>query len=118
MDTPETLTDYLKGKTCEGFKPVPRYSLAGDMFEVYIEGEPGCTVPVNEFLTIVRAFSDSRILGVKVFGVAAMVDAARAEELATLAHVRQPAPAMLDEVSRLSGGRFEQHQPAPGAADR
>ncbi len=80
LQMPETVTQYLAGKTCKGFKPVPRYSLTGDMLEVHIEGEPAYAETVNEYLTVLRAFSDKRIVGVKVFGVAALVDDARKME--------------------------------------
>ena len=70
LQRPTTVAEYLKDRKCAGFKPVPRYSLAGDMLEIHVEGEPAYAETVNEHLTVLRAFSDKRIVGLKVFGVA------------------------------------------------
>lgn len=70
----ETVSDYLAKHPYRGpFKPVPRYSAIGDMLEIHYEEEPAYAEPVNEHLTLLRAFSDKRIVGMKVFGVAALV---------------------------------------------
>jgi hypothetical protein len=69
------LKAYLAGKKCGPFKPVPRYSLAGDMLEIHFEDEMAYAEQVNEHLTLLRAFSDKRVVGAKVFGVRGLVEA-------------------------------------------
>lgn len=80
LQIPETLDKYLRTHAPKGFKPVPRYSMTGDMLEIHFEGEPAYAETVNEHLTVLRAFSDKRVVGVKVFGVGPLVDAMRREE--------------------------------------
>lgn len=79
LKLPASLADYLEKNKCKGFKPVPRYSGTGDMLEIHFEDEPAFAEPVNESLTLLRAFSDKRIVGAKVFGIFALVETERKE---------------------------------------
>lgn len=70
------LRDYLRGRKPGPFQPIPFYSKVGDMLEVYWEeGAPdgGYSDPINNELTVIRAVSDNRPIGVKVYGVRFLV---------------------------------------------
>ena len=56
------------------FKPLALYSTVGDVLQVYLEDEPAYAQQVSPEITVLRAFSDGRIVGVKVSYVAAKVN--------------------------------------------
>ena len=59
------------------FKPIPVYSQIGDMLTVFWEdGGPndyGYADQVNSQITVIRAMSDQRPIGVKVYGIKELV---------------------------------------------
>ena len=55
------------------FKPGATYSHVGDLLKVYLEDEPAYAVQLTPLLTVLRAFKDHRIVGVKVAGILEMV---------------------------------------------
>ena len=73
IDLPWDLEEDLKNRPRGPFKPVLRYSRIGDMVEIHFEEDPAFAVQVNEYLTLLRAFSDRRLVGVKIFGVGPLV---------------------------------------------
>lgn len=69
-----TLEEYMRGKSCEGHKPVPTYSRVGDQLSLYFDPESGYAEPLNESVTLIRAFSDKRVVGVKITGILNLVN--------------------------------------------
>lgn len=75
----DELFEYLKGRKPGPFRPgVLLYSVRGRMLEAYWEDVPARADPVSPSLTVMRAFSDNRPVGVKLYDVQ---DAIRAAEL-------------------------------------
>lgn len=75
----DELFEHLKGRKPGQFRPgVLLYGVRGRMLEAYWEDEPAWADPVSPSLTVMRAFSDNRPVGVKLYDVQ---DAIRAAEL-------------------------------------
>ena len=55
------------------FKPLPVYSHVGDLLKLYWDNEPGYAEQINPYVTLIRAFSDKRIVGVKIGGILTLV---------------------------------------------
>jgi len=69
-----SLLEYLKGRTCRGFKPFPHYSPDGDHVSYFLEDERCHAQRIDEHVTIYRADSDNRIVGFKLKGVRRIID--------------------------------------------
>lgn len=74
MENVLTLTEYLKAHPCKGFKVHPFYSVIGDLLDVYFENEVGYAETIAPGVDVIRAFSDKRIVGVKLFGIRQLID--------------------------------------------
>lgn len=87
----DKLAEHLRNHRPGPVKPVPRYSERGDMVEVHWDPEPAFADRVTEQLTLLRAFSDRRVVGVKLY------DVVGPEVRKATARLR----AALSEISRL-----------------
>lgn len=67
------LSEYIAAHPPKGFRPVPSFSVAGNMLSVYFEDDPGFAETLNPQVTVIRAFSDRRIVGVKLFEVPELI---------------------------------------------
>ena len=68
------LPAYLQEHPHKGpFQPAPRYSEVGGMLEVHFEDVPAYVKPVNPQVTLLLAFDDKRVVGVKVFDVLGLI---------------------------------------------
>lgn len=72
----DALWDFLRGRAPKWQGPFPRYSAAGDMLEVHFEDVPAFADQIAPTITLLRAMSDKRVVGVKVFDVKAVILAA------------------------------------------
>lgn len=61
-----TLREYLAANPCKGFNPSPLYIPTGDYLLCFSEDEKAYAEQLSPYLTIYRAFSDGRVVGVKV----------------------------------------------------
>jgi hypothetical protein len=73
----DELREYLRTHPPKGFKPVPYYSAAGDFLLLYFEDEAGYTEGLGERAEVIRAFSDGRVVGVKIYRVPELIAEAR-----------------------------------------
>lgn len=73
----DDLISYLKGRMPGPFQPGRMvYSVVGAMLEVYWEDEPAYADQITPTLTVMRAFSDKRPVGVKLYDVRLVIEAA------------------------------------------
>lgn len=70
------LHEYLRDRKPGPFRPVPRYSVMGAMLEVYWEDEPAYADQISPTLTVMRAFSDKRAVGAKLYDVKPLIEKA------------------------------------------
>jgi hypothetical protein len=64
------LTEYLKGRKCEGFRSVPYVSKEGDFVTYFFEETECYAERADDRLTIYLAPGDDRLVGVKLKGIA------------------------------------------------
>lgn len=65
----ETLAEYLEGKKCKGFKPVPRYFKSGDYVSHFIRDERCYAKRVDALLTTYHSSRTHELVGCKIKGV-------------------------------------------------
>jgi hypothetical protein len=72
----QNLTDYLKGKKCKGFRPVPHYHSGGDFVSFFFKPDRPFARKVDNFLTVYLAMDSKELVGCKIDGVKRIVRAA------------------------------------------
>ncbi len=72
----QDLTDYLKGKKCKGFRPVPHYHPGGDFVSFFFKPDRPFGKKVDNFLTIYLSMESGDLVGCKIEGVERIVRAA------------------------------------------
>lgn len=70
----DSLRDYIENNPPKGFKAVPRYSVTGDMLEIYFEDKLGLSETISPFVTILYGIEDkTKIVGVKIYGIKELI---------------------------------------------
>jgi len=63
------LTQYLKGRRCQGFTAHPYYSQAGDFLTYYFQDDECYAERLDDVLTVYLSFKTKKFVGFKLKGV-------------------------------------------------
>lgn len=75
------LKAFLKAHPYKGpFKPVPFFSVVGNMLVIHFEDERAYAESLSQQVTVLRSFKDKRIIGVKLFEIPELIESARAKQ--------------------------------------
>ena len=77
----QTLSEYLRGKKCKGFNPLPRYNIDGDFIEWYWEDVSCYAESIHAIIngeekwvgSVMKAMNDNRPVGVKIYNIGYMM---------------------------------------------
>ncbi len=73
----EDLTQFLEGKTAQGFEPRPYYSSDGDFLVFYLRDDEAFAERVDDLLTVYRSIKTKELVGCKIKGVLRLVQTLR-----------------------------------------
>lgn len=68
-----TLEEYLRGRTCKGFSPVPHYNTTGDLIWAYFKDELAYSENLSPDLVVHRSMKTHEIVGVTIHGIKALI---------------------------------------------
>src|SRR5436305_10527307 len=63
------LTEYLKGRKCQGFNPRPYYCKTGDFLTYYFKNDECFAERLDDTLTVYLSMQDREFVGFKLKGV-------------------------------------------------
>jgi len=65
----QDLKQYLEGRKCKGFNPVPHYFANGDFLTYYFRNDRCYAQRVDDLLTVFLAMGSNELVGCKIKGV-------------------------------------------------
>ena len=68
------LTEYMKGKKCEGFTPHPYYSMEGDFLTYYFTDDDSYAKRIDDTLTVFLSMFEHEFVGFKLKGIRNLLD--------------------------------------------
>lgn len=74
MANETTLREYLSGRKCKSFNPVPHYFQDGDFLTYYFDSSPCYEQRVDDLLTIYLSLANDELVGCKIKGVRRLVN--------------------------------------------